>query len=317
MDNIKNKPLVTICIPVYNGEKFILDALGSIAGQSYVNFECHIINNASTDRTSELVKEYIKNDDRFELHDHKEFVDLVSNWNRTVEHISKEAKYFKVVQADDILLPDSIVTHVDLMEKYPDAGIASSYRIVGNYVYGTGIDFLEGEIHDGKQMLLKHLKGQAEITGSITQLFFRVSTLKQVPGYPEIFNPENFHVDTRLAFEMFLISDLAFAFRVLSYTRRHEQAATITKVELLNTYIQARETNLFRFKEYFSELEGNYSKVRRSYAYFLFKSRLKNNRKSIDWHRKHLKRKITFSEYLSGILRENRLGSRLDRMFGN
>ena len=317
MDKIKNKSLVTICIPVYNGEKFILDALGSIAGQSYGNFECHIINNASTDRTSELVREYIKNDERFELHDHKEFVDLVSNWNRTVDYISKEAKYFKVVQADDILLPDSVGTHVDLMEKYPDAGIASSYRIVGNYVYGTGIDFLEGEIHDGKQMLLKHLKDQAEITGSITQLFFRVSTLKKVPGYPEIFNPENFHVDTRLAFEMFLISDLAFAFRVLSYTRRHEQAATITMVELLNTYIQARETNLYRFKEYFPELEDNYSKVRRSYAYFLFKSRLKKNKKSIDWHRKHLKRKITFSEYLSGILRENRLGARLDRISGD
>lgn len=317
MDSSKDKPPVTICVPVYNGEKFILEALGSIAGQTYGNFECHIINNASTDMTSDLVKDYIRNDSRFKLHDKKEFVDLVSNWNRTVDYISEEARYFKVVQADDILMPDSVETHVGLMEKYPNAGIASSYRIVGDYVYGTGVDFLSGEIHDGNQMLLNHLKGKAEITGSITQLFFRIASLKKVPGYPMIFNPENFHVDTRLAFEMFLISDLAFAFKVLSYTRRHEEAATITTVELLNTYIQARETNLYRFKEYFPELDGNYSKVRRSYAWFLFKSYLRNNKKCIDWHNKHLKRKFTLSEYISAILRENRISAKLARITGN
>jgi glycosyltransferase involved in cell wall biosynthesis len=306
----KDSPLVTICIPVYNGEKFILEALGSIAAQTYDNFECHIINNASTDRTSELVKDYIKKDRRFTLHDHKEFVDLVSNWNRCVDYISDESVYFKLVQADDILMPDSVAVHARLLEKYPNAGIASSYRIVGDYVYGTGIDFMSGEIHDGKQMLLKHLKGKAEITGSITQLFFRISYLKKVPGYPEIFNPENFHVDTRLAFEMFLISDLAFAFSVLSYTRRHDEAATITTVELLNTYIQARETNLYRFKEYFPELEESYLKVRRSYAYFLFKNYLKKNKRCLDWHRKHNKRKMTLSEYISGILRENRVSAK-------
>jgi glycosyltransferase involved in cell wall biosynthesis len=306
----KSNPLVTVCIPVYNGEKFILEALGSISAQTYDNYECHIINNASTDKTSELVTEFIKNDRRFILHDQTEFVDLVSNWNRCIDYVSNEAVYFKMVQADDIIMPDSLATHVGLMEKYPDAGIASSYRIVEDYVYGNGIPFLSGEIHDGKQMLLKHLKGKAEITGSITQLFFRISCLKKVPGYPKIFNPENLHVDTRLAFELFLISDLAFSFSVLSYTRRHDQAATVTTVESLNTYIQARETNLYRFKELFPELQEKYSKVRRSYAYFLFKNYLKNNKKCLEWHKKHNKRKITFSEYMSGILRENRISAK-------
>ncbi len=91
------KPLVAIGIPVYNGEKYIAEVLESISNQTYDNFECHIINNASTDKTGELAEKFIRNDKRFKLHTHTDFVDLVANWNRTVDYIPEGAKYFKVV----------------------------------------------------------------------------------------------------------------------------------------------------------------------------------------------------------------------------
>jgi glycosyltransferase involved in cell wall biosynthesis len=310
------KPLVAICIPVYNGEKYIIEALESIHSQTYGNYECHIINNASNDKTKERVEQFIENKKRFRLHDHKDFVDLVTNWNRTVDYIPARATYFKVVQADDVLFPDSIETHVELMERFPNAGIASSYRMIGTDIYGYGIDYFKGNCQNGKEILFNHLNGSAEITGSVTQLFFRISHLKKVPGYPEIFNPEDFHVDTRLAYEMFLISDLAFAFHILSFTRRHEDAATITTVEKLNTYIHARESSLYRFKDFFPGLESRYLDVRRNYSYFLLKSRLKNRKEILDWHNRHLKRKFKLSEYLSGAFWKNRFGARLSRLTG-
>ncbi len=310
------KPLVAIGVPVYNGEKYIIEALASISKQTYKNFDCHIINNASTDKTGELVEKYIQNDNRFKLHNHTDFVDLVANWNRTVDYIPEGAKYFKVVQADDYLFPDSLESHVELMEQHTSAGIGSSYRLLGTHAYGFGVDYFKGNCHNGKEILLKHLNGNAEITGSVTQLFFRIEQLKKVPGYPEIFNPEDFHVDTRLAYEMFLISDLAFAFKVLNYTRRHDDAATITTVERVNTYIHARENSLNRFKEIFPGLEKNYRDIRISYAYFLFKSYLGINKECIKWHKKRLKRKIKLSEYIAGIFWKNRFGVRLAKLIG-
>jgi glycosyltransferase involved in cell wall biosynthesis len=309
------KPLVAICIPVYNGEKFILEALESISKQTYENFVCHIINNASTDKTRELVENFIKGNSRFHIHT-LSFIDLVGNWNRTVDYIPGDAKYFKLVQADDFLFPDSLETHVALMEQYPGAGIASSYRLLGDRVYGFGISYFEGNCQDGKEVLLKHLNERAEITGSITQLLFRIEILKKVPGYPLIFNQEDFHVDTRLAYEMFLISDLAFAFKILSFTRRHEDSATLTTVERVNSYIHAKENSLNRFKEIFPELNWKYKDVRRNYAYFLFKSYLRNQKESLEWHDKRLKRKFKPSEYLSGIILKNRFGARLAKRFG-
>jgi glycosyltransferase involved in cell wall biosynthesis len=310
-------PLVAVCVPVYNGEKYIIEALESIKNQTYKNFECHIVNNASTDRTKELTGSFIKNDNRFHLHNHEEFVGLVENWNRTVDYIPENATYYKLVQADDVIFPDSLGTHVGLMERNPDAGIGSSYRLIGTNVYGSGIDYFKGNYHNGKEVLFRHLNGTAEITGSGTQLFFRMEHLKKVPGYPVIYNPEELHVDTLLAFEMFNISDLAFAFNVLSFTRRHEEAGTVTIVDKYNTYLQARESSLYRFRNEFPELAARYSSVRRRYAYFIFKSYIMNNKNTIRWHKKYLKRRFSIHEYLSGIFWENRFGARLAKRIGH
>jgi glycosyltransferase involved in cell wall biosynthesis len=231
----KNAPLVSICIPVYNGARFITQVLESIRNQTYVNLKCHIVNNASTDDTEKFSLEMEKNDERFKVHTYNDFANIVTNWNRTVNHIDNDAKYFKVVQADDYLAPDSIESMVDLMEKYPSAGIGTSYRIIGDKVYGFGINYFEGNFHNGKNMLLRHLFEKTEVTGSITQLFFRIEHLKKVETFPQIFNPEEFHDDTRLAYEMMFLSDMVFAFKILNFTRRHQGAETITTVDKHNT----------------------------------------------------------------------------------
>ena len=60
----KSESSVSIGLPVYNGEKFIRNAIDSILSQSYKNFELIISDNASTDSTQEICLEYAKNDNR-------------------------------------------------------------------------------------------------------------------------------------------------------------------------------------------------------------------------------------------------------------
>lgn len=316
MEN-NTQPLVSICVPVYNGAKFIGEALESIRNQIYTNFECHIINNASNDGTRQIVEEFEKKDTRFFLHNYTDFVDMTTNWNRTVNHISPQAKYFKVVQADDIIFPESVSTLVGLMEKYPQAGIGSSYRMVGKLVYGSGMDYFKGNLFNGMEILKMHLMDKVEITGSITQLFFRIDRLKEIPDYPQIFSSDDLHFDTRLAYEMFLVSDLVFSFSILNLTRRHENATTVTTVEKYNTLLHAKETRLYRFKQYFPEIEERYKNVRRNYAYFFLKNRLMLKSDCIDWHQKRLKRNFSLNEYLTGALLENRFGAKISNALSN
>ncbi|OCB70584.1 hypothetical protein B0A79_13565 [Flavobacterium piscis] len=58
-------PLVSIIIPTFNREKLIKETLESVASQTYANWECVIVDDGSTDKTVTVVKEFIKNDNRF------------------------------------------------------------------------------------------------------------------------------------------------------------------------------------------------------------------------------------------------------------
>jgi glycosyltransferase involved in cell wall biosynthesis len=303
---MKEQSLVTITVPVYNGEKYIINALSSIRDQTYTNFICHIVNNASTDKTGELVSRFIENDPRFILHNHEEFVSMVENWNRTVQCIEGKAKYFHLIQADDIITPDCLESHISLLEMHPQAGIASSYRMVGEKIKGYGLDYFDGSLLNGKEVIVKQLTGEINILGNATQNFYRVEHLKKLDFYPEIFIPEDFHFDHRLALEVLLISDLVFSFRILCATRTGKtHTATKTTVRRLNTSLHGRENTLNRFRIFFPELNEAYVKVRRKYAFFMLLNYLKFDKNRINWHKEHLRRKIRIKEYLAGLFSEN------------
>ncbi|HET6324545.1 MAG TPA: glycosyltransferase, partial [Planctomycetaceae bacterium] len=57
-------PPISIGMPVFNGEKYIVEALDSILGQTYSDFELIISDNASNDRTAEICQEFARKDQR-------------------------------------------------------------------------------------------------------------------------------------------------------------------------------------------------------------------------------------------------------------
>ena len=310
-------PLVSIGVPVYNGEKYLEECLDSVLAQTYTNWECVISVNLSVDRSLEIAKDYARKDSRFKVYEVKEFCGLVENWNNAFVHTNHDAKYCRILQADDLLFPDSIELNVKYLEQYPNAGIVSSYRIAGNYVDCWGISYSEGFCFDGKDMLLRHLTQKAEITGSITQLFFRFDTIRKIDNYPYIFDNNEYHIDARLAYEMFFISDVVFTHKILSYSRRHIHAETSTTVFKFNTLIHGKESRLFRFKQHFPEIGNEYRNTRKKYAYYLFKNLIKGNKECIKWHNEYLVRKISLKEYFLGILSENFLSYKVRRLFSN
>ena len=124
-----DEPIVSIGVPVYNGATFIKECLESIQDQTYKGWECIVVNNCSTDGTGEIVQKFVDDDLRIKLHNYSDFAPLEKNWNRLYRHVSEKSRYFKVVQADDILFPESLEEMVHLMEQYPQTGMCSSYRI--------------------------------------------------------------------------------------------------------------------------------------------------------------------------------------------
>jgi glycosyltransferase involved in cell wall biosynthesis len=303
--NIKNQDLVSIGVPVYNGEKFLAQALDSVLNQTYQNWECNIINNSSTDGTEKIAQEYVTKDSRFRLFTYKEFLPIVQNWNRTVLHISENARYYKILQADDWIDNTFLEEMIRVMERYPTVGVCSSYRIDGRTIKCDGLDINDGQFYPGKDMLFKHLKEEVDVSGSATTVLFKTDYLKKLPQYPEIHDVNDFHCDTQLVFDMMNISDLGFVFKVLSYTRWHPDAYTSQICVVCNTFYNGREIRLNKYKHLDPMLEKEYKKHRQDYAFYIIQHYLKRDMKCVKWHLDHLLRPFTFSEYLSAFLQQN------------
>lgn len=61
---VNNKGLVSIVLPVYNGEKYLAEAIESVLQQTYQNWELIVVDDCSTDRTASIISEYVKADTR-------------------------------------------------------------------------------------------------------------------------------------------------------------------------------------------------------------------------------------------------------------
>jgi glycosyltransferase involved in cell wall biosynthesis len=95
--------LVSLGVPVYNGERFIRRVLDSLIGQTYKNLEIVLSDNASTDRTAEICQEYVARDRRIRYYRNAVNQGLPANWRRVFELASGE--YFAWTGADDVRPP--------------------------------------------------------------------------------------------------------------------------------------------------------------------------------------------------------------------
>lgn len=120
---ISNCPRVSIGIPVYNGENYIREALDSILAQTFQNFELVISDNASTDATEEICKEYLAKDARVRYYRNGRNMGATWNNNRVFE--LSQGEYFKWAAHDDVCAPDFLEKCVEALDQ--DSSIVLSY----------------------------------------------------------------------------------------------------------------------------------------------------------------------------------------------
>lgn len=102
----EKKPLISICIPTYNGEKYLQEALDSVKNQTYKNIEVIISDDQSQDRTIEICQQ-LKEEVDFPvfIYSHKPN-GIGANWNHCIEKTNGE--YIKFLFQDDILEAECI-----------------------------------------------------------------------------------------------------------------------------------------------------------------------------------------------------------------
>ena len=127
------KSLVTIGIPVYNGELLMKKCIESVLSQTYENFELIISDNASTDSTPDICKEFLKKDNRITFVRQNE--NMGQNWNFNFPLEKANGEYFVWLVADAIISPEFIEKNIAVLESQDNAvGCISKIKIDPTYV---------------------------------------------------------------------------------------------------------------------------------------------------------------------------------------
>ena len=123
-------PEVSIVIPAYNHEKYVGEAIQSVLGQTFPDFELIIINDGSTDHTEAEILKF--EDDRIRYYS-QENRGLSATLNRGIE--LAQGEYFSFLPSDDAFLPEKLEVQLKAFEESEDIGVVFSYQ---NVIDGEG-----------------------------------------------------------------------------------------------------------------------------------------------------------------------------------
>lgn len=140
----KEQPLVTIIVPVYNGEKCLERCLCSIRNQTYRNIEVLVVNDGSTDHTERILTKFEQSDSRFRII-RKENSGVSDSRNAAI--LQAKGEFLQFVDCDDWIVKDATESLVRAACKHKcDMVITDFYRVIGHVIKHKGHIPVQGPI---------------------------------------------------------------------------------------------------------------------------------------------------------------------------
>lgn len=140
---MSTSPRVTIGLPVYNGERYIGEAIESILAQDFTDFELIIGDNASTDDTLDICEQAARRDPRVVVHRSADNRGAAWNYNRLVDLARGE--YFKWAAHDDLLEPGFLGRCVNVLDTHPQVSLCyTQAAVIDTYTNRVGSYDLPG-----------------------------------------------------------------------------------------------------------------------------------------------------------------------------
>lgn len=112
---MSSEPLISICIPTYNGSQYIEKCIESCLAQSYRNIEIIVCDDCSSDSLLNVLNPYLKKDCRITFYQNEKNLGLVGNWNKCMNYASGE--YIKWLFQDDWMDVNAIEEFVEIANK--------------------------------------------------------------------------------------------------------------------------------------------------------------------------------------------------------
>jgi len=261
-----DSPFVSVCIPAHNVTRYLAQAIDSVLGQTYPNFELVIANGASQAEPRRLIEEIVnqKSDSRIQLILNPSTFSMVENWNSAIARA--RGIYLKLLCADDLLVPDCLQRQVQAMETNPTTALASGSRVIINQK-GKRLFTRNGigatGVYPGAEVIRRCILSGTNIIGDPVNVLWRRSAMVKAGKFdPEIL----YCTDVEFWLRLLTQGDLFFDKESVGFYRIHPAAAAnelanVTVEDFLRTAhkmiqkggLQLSKTNLrcVRFRSWY------------------------------------------------------------------
>jgi glycosyltransferase involved in cell wall biosynthesis len=217
--NARSMPLVAIVTPVYNGGRYLRQTMESVQVQTYPNVVHVLLNNASSDNSAEIIESFNGAKVPILVFENESVLPLASNWNRAFSHVPAEAKYAKLLCADDLVRPDCIEAFVTLAESDNDIEVVMCQDIFADLVRRARMP--EGTfVHDGRQIV------QSMLRGKTSWLAYHHFFVRMHDDLRENFIDNYWSPDPHVVIRSALRGKFAYIPEPLVYNRAHEESVT-------------------------------------------------------------------------------------------
>jgi glycosyltransferase involved in cell wall biosynthesis len=274
---MESMPLVSVVTPFYNTQDYLAECIESILRQTHTNFEYILVDNRSTDRSSDIAKQYAARfPDKIRFFHTESFLSQVQNYNFGLSLISPASKYCKMVQADDWIFPDCIRSMVEVAEAHPNVGIVAAYELESSWVSLDGLPYPSPEV-PGRDVGRLFFLENKHLFGSPTSLLFRSDVVRsRNPFYEERHAPFE---DSHACFDLLLTWKFGFVHQVLTYSRRDNESI-LKRIRPYRFELFSRLAKVIAHgRNYLSEDEYRFcfKDAERKYFYFLGRSALQGS----------------------------------------
>ncbi len=214
--------LVSVIMPVRNGERYLGEAMESILAQTFTDFEFIIINDGSTDNTQKIIDGYAEKDNRIICLNHDKGKGLVAALNYGIQEA--EGQYIARMDADDISMPERFEKQVKFLDENKNCVVVSSSSLA---IDKNGFSlFFEHKSVEHEDILLTILKGRGGLVHAAAMM--RKTALEKVGGYNQNMFPAE---DWDLWFRLGKIGKFANIQQILYQIRYHIESVCSVRYE--------------------------------------------------------------------------------------
>lgn len=235
-------PLVGVLTPAYNEEAYIEECLESVLAQTHANWRLVAVDNASSDRTFEILQRYAAKDERISVMRNPETVSIVANYNIACRQLAPDAKFCKIIAADDWLYPTCLEEMVKLGVAYPNIGLIGALSRAKGGVDPCRFPF-ESNVVSGREVMREFLLNSTHLLGAPTPLMYRADLVRRQERF---FGADTLQTDADACLRILAEHDYGFVHQVLTYTR--DRPASMTSfADRFNVYLPNQIEFLINF----------------------------------------------------------------------